>query len=99
VPDSLRDLAEAVRTLDQYLEDPAGRPVVREPALRAAARATLVLEQTSNLSVSLIVSQVRSTAVDMIRGWGLAREDAERLVREAANRLATGEHAVPAADS
>jgi uncharacterized membrane protein YgaE (UPF0421/DUF939 family) len=95
VPDSLRDLAETVRTLDEYLDDPAGRPVVREPALRAAAQATLVLEQTSNLSVSVIVAQVRSTAVDLIRGWGLARDDAERLVREAADRLATGEHAVP----
>ena len=58
-----------------------------------------MLEQTANLSVSLIVSQVRTTAVDMIRGWGLEREEAERLVREAANRLATGEHAVPATDS
>ena len=95
VPDALRDLAETVRTLDEYLDDPAGRPVVREPALRAAAQATLVLEQTSNLSVSVIVAQVRSTAVDLIRGWGLAREEAERLVREAAHRLATGEHAVP----
>ena len=93
VPDSLRDLAETVRTLDEYLDDPAGRPVVREPALRAAAQATLVLEQTANLSVSVIVAQVRSTAVDLIRGWGLAREEAERLVREAADRLATGEHA------
>ena len=96
VPDSLRDLADTVRTLDEYLDDPAGRPVVREPALRAAAQATLVLEQTSNLSVSVIVAQVRSTAVDLIRGWGLGREDAERLVREAADRLATDEHAVPA---
>ena len=94
VPDAVRDLAEAVRTLDDYLEDPSGRPVVREPALRAAAGATLVLEHTSNLSVSLIVAQVRSTAVDMIRGWGLAREEAERLVREAAHKLATGEHPV-----
>jgi hypothetical protein len=96
VPDSLRDLAEAVRTLDEYLEDPAGRPVVREPALRAAAQATLVLDQTANLSVSVIVAQVRSTAVDMIRGWGLDRDEAERLVREAADRLATGEHVIAA---
>jgi len=96
VPDSLRDLAETVRTLDEYLDDPAGRPVVREPALRAAAQATLVLEQTSKLSVSVIVAQVRSTAVDLIRGWGLGREEAERLVGEAAHRLATDEHAVPA---
>ena len=95
VPDSLRDLAETVRTLGEYLDDPAGRPVVREPALRAAAQATLVLEQTSNLSVSVIVAQVRSTAVDMIRGWGLERAEAERLVREAADRLATGEHPAP----
>ena len=99
VPDSVRDLAETVRTLDEYLNDPAGRPVVREPALRAAAAATLVLEQTSNLSVSVIVAQVRSTAVDLIRGWGLAREEAEQLVREAADRLATGEHPVPAPTS
>ena len=70
--------------------------MVREPALRAAAPATLVLEQTSNLSVSVIVAQVRSTAVDLIRGWGLARDEAERLVRDAAHRLATGEHDVPA---
>jgi uncharacterized membrane protein YgaE (UPF0421/DUF939 family) len=95
---AVRALAETVRTLDQYLEDPAGRPVVREPALRAAAQATLVFEQTANLSVSVIVAQVRSTAVDLIRGWGLAREEAERLVREAADRLATDEHAI-AADS
>jgi uncharacterized membrane protein YgaE (UPF0421/DUF939 family) len=95
VPDSLRDLAETVRTLDQSLEDPAGRPVVREPALRAAAQATLVLEQTSNLSVSVIVAQVRSSAVDLIRGWGLDREEAEQLVRESAHRLSTSEHTVP----
>jgi uncharacterized membrane protein YgaE (UPF0421/DUF939 family) len=96
VPDSLRDLADTVRTLDEYLDDPAGRPVVREPALRAAAQATLVLEQTSNLSVSVIVAQVRATAVDLIRGWGLAREEAERLVSAAAHRLATDEHPLPA---
>jgi hypothetical protein len=40
VPKSLRELAETVWTLD----DPAGRPVVRRPALPAAAQATLVLE-------------------------------------------------------
>jgi uncharacterized membrane protein YgaE (UPF0421/DUF939 family) len=95
VSDALRDLAETVRTLDEYLEDPAGRPVVREPALRAAAQATLVLEQTTNLSVSVIVAQVRTTAVDLIRGWGLDREEAEQLVRDVAHRLTTDEHTVP----
>lgn len=94
VPDALRRLAETVRTLDEYLDDPAGKPVVREPAVLAAAQATLVLEQTSNLSVSAIVVQVRSTAVDLIRGWGVERGEAERLVREATRSLATGEHPV-----
>jgi uncharacterized membrane protein YgaE (UPF0421/DUF939 family) len=92
VPDALRDLAEAVRTLDEYLDDPAGEPAVSEPALRAAAQATLVLEQTANLSVSAIVVQVRATAVDLMRGWGLERGEAERRVQEAARVLATSEH-------
>ena len=94
VPDAVRDLAEAVWTLDEYLDDPAGEPVVSEPALRAAAQATLVLEQTANLSVSAIVVQVRATAVDLMCGWGLDREEAERRVHEAARVLATGEHRI-----
>ena len=92
VPDAARELAEAVRTLDDYLEDPAGKPVVSEPAVRAAAHATLVLEQTANLSVSTIVVQMRAMAVDLLRGWGLSREDAERRVRETARSMATAEH-------
>jgi uncharacterized membrane protein YgaE (UPF0421/DUF939 family) len=94
VPDAVRDLAQAVRTLDEYLDDPAGEPAVSEPALRAAAQATLVLELTANLSVSAIVVQTRATAVDLMRGWGLDRDEAERRVHEAARVLATGEHRV-----
>jgi hypothetical protein len=51
--------------------------------------------------VSVIVVQVRSAAVDLLRGWGLPRHDAERRVREAARSLATMEHeaaAPPEAD-
>jgi hypothetical protein len=92
VPAAVRDLAEAVRSLDQYLDDPEGEPSVSDPAVRSAARATLVLEQTSNLSVSVIVGQVRAAAVDVLRSWGLDRDEAERLVREAALSLATDEH-------
>ena len=88
VPDALRDLAEAVRRLDDSLDDPQGESSVREPAQRAAARATLVLEETANLSVSAIVVQVRSAAVDLLRGFGLTREEAERLINESARSLA-----------
>jgi len=88
VPEALRELADAVWRLEGTLDAGGDETAVREPALRAAARATLVLEQTANLSVSVIVVQVRATAVDLLRGSGLDRDEAERLVREAARTLA-----------
>jgi uncharacterized membrane protein YgaE (UPF0421/DUF939 family) len=88
VAEALRELADAVRRLESTLDEGGDETAVREPALRAAARATLVLEQTANLSVSVIVVQTRSTAVDLLRGSGLDRDEAERQVREAARLLA-----------
>jgi uncharacterized membrane protein YgaE (UPF0421/DUF939 family) len=88
VPEAIRDLSGSVRRLEESLGDPSGEVYVRELALRAAGQATLVLEQTANLSVSSIVLQVRSAAVDLLRGSGVARGEAERLVREAARSLA-----------
>ena len=87
VPEALRELADAVRRLEDTLDEGGDPTVVRAPALRAAARATLVIQQTSNLSVSVIVVQVRATAVDLLRGSGLDRAEAERQVREAARLL------------
>jgi len=54
-----------------------------------------VLEETANLPVSVIVGQVRAAAVDLLRSWGLEREDAESMVRDAAASLATNEHSAP----
>ena len=84
VSDALRDLAVAVRALGRALDDHGQAGEVREPALRAAGTATLVLERTGNLSVSVIVGQVRSTAVDLIRSTGISYEDAAEAVRAAA---------------
>jgi uncharacterized membrane protein YgaE (UPF0421/DUF939 family) len=91
VPSAVRDLAETVRSLHRYFEHPEDEPPVSQHALRAAAQATLVLEVTSNLSVSVIVGQVRAAAVDLLRSWGLGREEAEELVRGAAASLAAQE--------
>jgi uncharacterized membrane protein YgaE (UPF0421/DUF939 family) len=91
VPSAVRDLAETVRTLDRYFEYPEERPPVSEHALRAAATATLVLEVTANLPVSVIVGQVRAAAVDLLRSWGLNRQEAEELVRAAAESMAAEE--------
>jgi uncharacterized membrane protein YgaE (UPF0421/DUF939 family) len=80
---AIRDLAAAVRSLGDALDDRDLAPSVREPALRAAARATMVLQETGNLSVSVIVGQIRSTAVDLLRGSGLSYEEASGAVRAA----------------
>jgi uncharacterized membrane protein YgaE (UPF0421/DUF939 family) len=82
VIDAVDELAAAVRGLGEALR--GDDTSVREAALRAAGGATRALEQTANLSVSVIVGQVRSTAVDLLRVLGMSGEDARRRVREAA---------------
>jgi uncharacterized membrane protein YccC len=84
VGDALRDLAAAVRALDGALEAEGNVENVRGPALRAAATASLVLERTGNLSVSVIVGQVRSTATDLLTGTGMEPDEAATAVRAAA---------------
>jgi uncharacterized membrane protein YgaE (UPF0421/DUF939 family) len=84
MPEAIRDLSQAVRRLEESLDDPSGEISVREPALRAAGQATRVLEHTGNLSANAIVVQVRAAAVDLLRGSGLTRDESERLVRHAA---------------
>jgi hypothetical protein len=83
VADALEDLARAVRALGGALEDRTSLEEVRAPALRAAATATHVLAGTTNLSVSVIVGQIRSTATDLLTGIGYTYEEATDAVREA----------------
>ena len=80
---ALRDLAAAVRALPEALDDPDAVEAVREPAVRAAAEATKVLESTGNMSVSVIVGQIRSTAADLLAATGMGFEHAAGAVREA----------------
>jgi uncharacterized membrane protein YgaE (UPF0421/DUF939 family) len=87
--EAVRSLAEAVRAFDEALEHPERVDRVREPALRAAATATRVLESTGNLSVSVIVGQVRSTATDVVAGTGMSADEASDAVRQAAHEAAT----------
>jgi uncharacterized membrane protein YgaE (UPF0421/DUF939 family) len=89
VPGALRSLAQAVRALVSAIDDPGRADAVREPAVRAAAEATMALERTGNLSVSVIVGQVRSTAVDLLRGSGMSYEDAAEAVRGAVREAET----------
>ena len=93
VADAVRDLAEACLALREALADPERADAVRTPALHAAATATRVLEETGNLSVTVVVGQVRSTAVDLLRGSGLTYTEAAELVREAAREVEDAEDA------
>lgn len=83
VSSALRSLAEAVRALGATLDEPERADDVHDPAVRAAADASLVLEGTGNLSVSVIVGQVRSTAVDLLTATGMSYEEATQAVRAA----------------
>jgi uncharacterized membrane protein YgaE (UPF0421/DUF939 family) len=86
--DAVRSLATAVRAYAGALEHPERVDRVRGPALHAAATATLVLERTGNLSVSVIVGQVRSTATDLLAGTGMTSDEAADAVRRAAREAA-----------
>jgi len=83
VADAIEDLGSAVVALGDALAHDGSSEPVRELALRAATTASLVLEQTGNLSVSVIVGQIRSTAVDLLAGTGMAGDAAIEAVRAA----------------
>jgi len=85
-------LAQAVVELGRGLERPGGEVVVRRLALKAAAAATAVLDEDPGLSVVVIVGQIRSTAVDLLRGSGMGNEEARRSL------VAATEQAEPATD-
>jgi uncharacterized membrane protein YgaE (UPF0421/DUF939 family) len=90
--EAVRDLAVAARAFAEATESETGTfERVREPTLRAAAVATRVLEDTGNLSVSVIVGQVRSTATDLLAATGMTHDEAAEEVRRASR--ATAAHA------
>lgn len=81
---AMHDLAASVRALPAALADPAQERHAREPAVRAAARATRSLASTTNLSTSALVGQIRFTAVDLMRTLGEDRDAAAANIRAAA---------------
>ncbi len=80
---AVRELAEAVRELAGELEQPEHASAARETAWRAARRATALLQvQHADLATSMLVGQIRATAVDLMRGAGMEPTAAERAVDE-----------------
>lgn len=75
-------LARAVEDLAGYLEQPTrtvelpSETVASRFALKAAEEATAVLHERSDLPTSVLVGQVRSTAVDLLRASGMHLDEA-----------------------
>lgn len=87
VVESIRDLAAAVHLLDRHLAGGPGRSGARQAAVQAAARASAALDMTTNMSLSVIVGHVRSTANDLLLGIGMTPEEATEAVRSARDHL------------
>jgi uncharacterized membrane protein YgaE (UPF0421/DUF939 family) len=86
--EAVRELAAAARAFAAALDGSGDYSEVRAAALRAAATATLVLESTGNLSVSVVVGQVRSTATDLLAATGMSHDDASEAVTRASREAA-----------
>jgi hypothetical protein len=86
VPQAISDLSRAVRALADYLEEAEGPEEVRQFALEAARGATEALKERHDLTVTVLVGQVRSMAVDLLRSTGMDQAQALAALEQAAPR-------------
>jgi uncharacterized membrane protein YgaE (UPF0421/DUF939 family) len=80
---SVRELAVAVRALETALDTGAddGAPAVRRATREAAALASAALDEGGGFAIGVLVGQVRSIAMDVLRALGVERLDAVALLR------------------
>ena len=106
--EAVLDLARAVEDLACYLEQPDREPEAPEGsfggspegaacrfALKAVGEATAALDERNDLPASMLVGQVRSTALDLLRASSIHLDEAagelDGAVRAASNRV-SGSH-------
>jgi uncharacterized membrane protein YgaE (UPF0421/DUF939 family) len=94
LPEAILELALAVEALAGYLEQRDHPLDARHFALGAAGEATSVLERNSDLETSVLVGQIRSTAIDLLQAAGMDSSEALEALREA-SRPGSGERPVP----
>ncbi len=82
--EAILGLALAVEALAGYLEQPDHPLDVREFALEAAGEATAVLKTSNDLETSVLVAQIRSTALDLLQAAGMNSSEALEALRETA---------------
>ena len=74
--DAVCDLARSVRALAVYLEKTKEPEEACRLALAASEKATGVLKEHHDLSTSVLVGQIRTTAVDILMGAGMTPSSA-----------------------
>jgi hypothetical protein len=84
LPEAVLDLSRAARALAAYLEVSREPEEARRYALEAARGATRILKERHDLATSVLVGQVRSAAVDILRSTGMNQSSALQALEEAA---------------
>src|SRR5918998_1860018 len=83
LPEALLDLARAVETLGAYL-DRFDHLDTRHFALQAAESATAVLRERNDLETSVLIGQIQSTVMDLLRASGMEYSESREALRQAA---------------
>jgi hypothetical protein len=86
LPEAVVDLARAVKALATFLEKSKGPDEARRFALEAARKATEIFKERHDLAISVLVGQIRSAAVDLLRSTGMNQADALAALEETAGR-------------
>jgi uncharacterized membrane protein YccC len=86
LPEAVLDLSLAVKALATFLERPGPPDEARRFALEAARKATEILQERHDLAISVLVGQVRSAAVDILRSTGMDQASALHALEETAGR-------------
>ena len=81
--EAVRGLARAVEALAVQLEEPGRQAGVGEFALEAAGETKAALKERNDLATSVLVGQVRSTSVDLLRASGMDGDAALGAIDEA----------------
>ncbi len=86
LPEAVLELSRAVKALATYLEESKEPEDARRCALEAARHATEMFKEKHDLATSVLVGQVRSMAVDLLRSTGMDQASALRALEETAGR-------------
>jgi hypothetical protein len=85
---AVRSLSDAVVRLRRELAEGVEPEAVRSAAVQAVRSGSEAYLTGVGFSGSVVVAQVRSIGVDLLRATGLPKEDADRIVRRAVGKAA-----------